>query len=83
MNASHHRSFRDGSKAVDEDVTGDIDWRTWKRQNSVTLAYVFVVVMFSYSNDNVFQRLRPVIKAAKRAECSHKPTSARSFHNVP
>lgn len=41
VNVSHHRRFRDGSKAVDEDVTGDIDWRTWKRKNAVTLACFF------------------------------------------
>lgn len=48
VNVSHHRSFRDGSEAVDEDVTGDIDWRTWKRQNAVTLPYFFFFLLFFY-----------------------------------
>lgn len=45
VNVSHHRSFSDGSEAVDEDVTGDIDWRTWKRQNTVNTSLFFIIFL--------------------------------------
>lgn len=31
---SHHSCFSDGSKAVDEDVTGHVDRRTWREDTS-------------------------------------------------
>lgn len=30
---SHHGGFSDGAEAVDEDVAGDIDRRTWWKQS--------------------------------------------------
>lgn len=32
---SYHCCFRDGSKAVDEDVAGDIDRWTWQKQTNI------------------------------------------------